>query len=62
MNLDSDPLCPKFIAASLAAFREWRSSPAGLDAMVAVMDIIEAAYTAWRTGQPVEVNVAGYGG
>lgn len=61
VNLDSDPLYPKFIAATLAAFRKGRPAPVGLDAMVAVMDIIEAAYTAARTGQPVAVDVKGYG-
>ncbi len=60
VNLDSDPLYPAFVAATLAAFREGRPAPIGLDAMVAVMDIIEAAYTSAQTGQPVAVDVAGY--
>jgi len=59
VNLDSDPLYPLFVEATLAAFRDGRPAPIGLDTMVAVMDIIQAAYTSARTGQPVGVDVAG---
>ncbi len=60
VNLDSDPLYPQFVAATLAAFREGRPAPVGMDAMVAVMDLIEAAYASARTGRAVAVDVAGY--
>jgi predicted dehydrogenase len=62
VNLDSDPLYPIFVTATMAALREGRPAPVGLDEMAAVMELLEAAYRAARTGQPVEVNVAGYGG
>jgi len=60
VDLDSDPLYPAFVAATLAAYRAGRPAPVGLDAMVAVMELIEAAYGSARTGQPVRVDVAGY--
>lgn len=59
-NLDSDPLYPAFVTATLEACRAGRPAPVGLDAMVAVMDLIEAAYASARTGEPVRVDVAGY--
>jgi predicted dehydrogenase len=62
VNLDSDPLYPRFVAATLAALREGRPAPVGLDAMVHVMEVVEAAYTSARTGQPVALGIAGYGG
>jgi predicted dehydrogenase len=61
-NLDSDSLYPRFVAATLAALREGRPAPVGLDAMVHVMEIIEAAYTSARIDQPVALAVPGYGG
>lgn len=60
-NLDSDPLYTKFVTATLAAFGEGRKPPAGLDTMVQVMDVIEAAYLSARTGQPVRVDIEGEG-
>ena len=61
-NLDSDPLYATFVHATLDAFREKRPAPVGLDEMAAVMELIDAAYRAARTGQPIDVDVTGYGG
>ena len=60
MDLDSDPLYPKFVTATLAAFKAGRPAPVGLDAMVAVMELVDAAYASARTGQAMTVDVAGY--
>jgi predicted dehydrogenase len=62
VDLDSDPLYAAFVHATLGALREKRPAPVGLDEMAAVMELIEAAYRAARTGQPVSVDVEGYGG
>ena len=61
-DLNSDPLYPKFVAATLTAFQEGRTPPVGLDAMVRVMEVTEAAYAAGRTRQPAAVDIRGMGG
>lgn len=61
VNLDSDPLYARFVGETLAAFRSGGTPPVGLDSMVPVMDVIEAAYASARTGQPVGVNIEGTG-
>ena len=59
IDLEIDPLFATFVRATLASFREGRAAPVGLDEMVAVMEVIDAAYVAARTGQPVSVDIPG---
>jgi predicted dehydrogenase len=61
VNLDSDPLYHRFVAATLEAFRRGAPPPVGLDVMVRVMEVIDAAYRSARSGQPVAVEVVGLG-
>jgi len=62
VNLDSDPLYPRFVTATLEAFRRGAHPPVGLDVMVRVMEVIDAAYASARRGESVTVNIAGLGG
>jgi len=62
VNLDSDPLYHQFVLATLKAFRQGAPPPVGLDAMVRVMEVIDAAYQSAKMGQPVSVGITGIGG
>jgi predicted dehydrogenase len=50
---DVDASYGRFVAETLAAVRARRPPPVGLAAMVPVMEIVDAAYAAARTGRPV---------
>ena len=61
VNLDSDPLYARFVAATLTAFRAGQPPPVSMDVMVPIMEVVDAAYASARTGQPVSVNITASG-
>ncbi len=61
VNLDIDPLYSKFVALMLTAFHKGQPAPVGMDDMVRVMEVVDAAYTSARTGQPVRAEIPGRG-
>ena len=61
VNLDSDPLYAAFVASTLTAFHKGQPAPVGLDDMLPVMEVVDAAYTSARTGQPVRAEILGRG-
>jgi len=61
VNLDSDPLYPRFVTETLTAVRRGAPPPVGLDVMEAVMEVIDGAYRSAQTGQPVAVTIGTQG-
>jgi predicted dehydrogenase len=57
VNLDSDPLYPEFLRATLAAFQAGHPAPVELDALVPLMEVIDTAYASARSGQPIAVSI-----